>query len=84
MQYVFPCRDISKYPGIVHVDGTSRIQTVSVQQHPQLFDMLMTWYENTGCPMLINTSLNIKGQPLVNTEKDATMFEVCHGVSVLT
>mgnify|MGYP003349655334 CR=1 FL=1 len=83
MQFVFECKNPQLYPGIAHVDNTSRIQTVSPQQHPKLYEMLMGWYQETGCPMLINTSLNIKGQPLVNTEDDARAFEVCYDTPVL-
>lgn len=83
MQFVFECKNPEKYPGITHVDNTSRIQTVSAQQHPELHEMLMGWYHETGCPMLINTSLNIKGQPLVNTEDDARAFEICYDTIVL-
>lgn len=83
MQFVFECKQPEKYPGIAHIDNTSRIQTVTPQQHPELYEMLMGWYHETGCPMLINTSLNIKGQPLVNTEDDARAFEVCYDTIVL-
>lgn len=74
MQYTVQCLQPSVYPGIVHVDGTSRVQTVTKRDHPGLHDLLTRWYARTGCPMLVNTSLNIKGQPLVNTERDAEDF----------
>jgi carbamoyltransferase len=83
MQYVFRCMTPERYPGIVHVDGTSRIQTVNAEQHPGLHGLLMDWYARTGCPMLANTSLNIKGQPLVNDEQDATDFQQKYGIPVL-
>lgn len=82
MQYVFRCRDPNRFPGIAHVDGTSRIQTVTSKQHPGLHRLLHEWYRNTGCPMLVNTSLNIKNQPLVNNERDALKFQEKYGIPV--
>jgi carbamoyltransferase len=55
-------------PGIVHVDNTCRIQTVS---KGFLFDLLTTFYKKTGCPMLLNTSFNLAGEPLVQTKQEA-------------
>jgi len=55
-------------PGIIHVDNTCRIQTVS---EGFLFDLLTKFYEKTKCPMLLNTSFNLAGEPLVQTKSDA-------------
>lgn len=55
-------------PGIIHVDGTSRVQTVS---SGFFADLLEVFYEKTGCPILLNTSFNLAGEPLVQTKKDA-------------
>jgi carbamoyltransferase len=55
-------------PGIIHVDNTCRIQTVS---EGFIFDLLTEFYKKTGCPMLLNTSLNLAGEPLVQTKQDA-------------
>lgn len=55
-------------PGIIHVDGTCRIQTVS---EGFIFDLLTEFYNKTGCPMLLNTSLNLAGEPLAQTKKNA-------------
>ena len=71
---------IEKYPSIVHLDGTSRLQEVTEEPHRTLLE---EWKKETGCPMLLNTSLNIKGQPIVNTELDAKSFENSNGVKVL-
>ena len=68
----------------VNVDNTSRIQTVNKDNHPQLHRLLTLWYNETGCPMLLNTSLNIKGQPVVDTPDDARAWEAEYGVKVLT
>ena len=82
MQYTVRCKSPEQFPGIVHVDGTSRLQTVNRQQNPGLWELLVRWYNMTECPMLVNTSLNIKGQPLVNTEADAEAFTSEYGIPV--
>jgi len=82
MQYTATCRRPDLYPAIVHADGTSRVQTVSRSDNPGFRRLLETWYEETGCPMLLNTSLNIKGMPMVNDLEDALDFEKYYGVKV--
>ena len=74
MQVVAVCRNPELYPAIVHRDGTSRVQTVPDDGSP-FRKLLELWYAQTGCPMLLNTSLNIKGQPMVNNHADAKNFE---------
>ena len=71
---------IEKYPGIVHLDGTSRLQEITEEPHRTL---LQEWKKETGCPMLLNTSLNVKGQPIINNETEAQQFETKTGVKVL-
>jgi len=81
MQVVATCKYPDRFPAIVHRDGTSRVQTVH-SDGSQFRKLLEIWYERTGCPMLLNTSLNIKGQPIVNNLKDANDFENHYGVKV--
>ena len=83
MQYVFK-NTYSDFPAVTHVDRTSRIQTVNKLDHPMLHELLTQFYNKTGCPMLLNTSLNIKGQPIVNDEKDVTEFIAKYGIPVYT
>ncbi|MEV0680182.1 carbamoyltransferase C-terminal domain-containing protein [Actinosynnema sp. NPDC050436] len=83
MQFTARCRNPERFPGIVHVDGTSRVQTVNRQQHPGLHDLLSEHERRTGCPLLLNTSLNVKGEPLVNSRADAERFERVTGAVVL-
>ena len=71
---------LDKYSCIVHLDGTSRVQEVTEEPHRTL---LKEWKKETGCPMLLNTSLNIKGEPIVNTEQDAKNFKLKTGIEVL-
>jgi len=81
MQVVAHCRFPDKYPAIIHVDGTSRVQTVP-QDGSGIRKLLEAWYAETGCPMLLNTSLNIRGKPMVNDCTDADQFEQLYGVKV--
>ena len=74
MQFTAPVKNPEKFPAICHVDNTARVQTVNEKQNKNLFDLLTAFYNETGCPMLVNTSLNIKGEPLVNTWDDAIRF----------
>lgn len=84
MQFVAKCKDPEQFPAIIHKDGTSRVQTVNKEQHPGLYELLYKFKEKTGCPMLVNTSLNIKGQPIVNDVNDAKDFSKYYGIKVFT
>jgi len=81
MQSVAHCRNPDLYPAICHVDGTSRVQTVAADGSG-IRQLLEAWYAETGCPMLLNTSLNIRGEPMVNDRSDADRFEMLYGVTV--
>lgn len=83
MQYTALCKHPLEFPAIVHADGTSRVQTVSKTDSPDFYNFLQEWYRETGCPMVLNTSLNIKGKPMVNTRQDAMEFQQMYNVSVL-
>jgi carbamoyltransferase len=86
MQYTVKCLQPDKIPSVVHADGTSRVQTVTREQHPGLYRVLNKFYLQTGVPILLNTSLNIKGQPLLNDEQDIKLWEetynftICKGI----
>lgn len=73
MQYVFPVREqyINKISGAVHVDNTARVQSVTSQINPFFYSILIEFGNMSGVPILINTSFNIKGQPIVETPEDA-------------
>jgi len=73
MQYTFKSKYAKEFPGIVHIDDTSRVQTVD-ETTPFLYNVLKKWYSLTKCPMLLNTSLNIKGKPLLNKREDIVEF----------
>ncbi len=82
MQFVAPVRRPDLFPAIAHYDNTARVQTLRREENPNFYGLLERWYAETGCPMLLNTSLNIKGEPLVNTWDDAVRFETRYGVKV--
>ena len=84
MQSVARCLAPDLYPAIVHVDGTSRVQTVAKDSPSGIRQLLEAWYAATGCPMLLNTSLNIRGEPMVNDRADADRFEKEYGVRVVS
>jgi carbamoyltransferase len=75
MQYAVKCLKPDIIPSVVHADGTSRVQTINKNQHPGLYEVLKQWFDLTGVPVLLNTSLNVKGQPLINDEKDIEEWE---------
>ena len=81
MQTVARSRHPHIFPAIVHRDGTSRVQTVP-SDGSGIRQLLEAWYKATGCPMLLNTSLNIRGEPMVNDRTDADRFEQLYGVKV--
>jgi carbamoyltransferase len=82
MQYTVKCLQPNKIPSVVHKDGTSRVQTVTKEQHPGLYRVLNKFYLQTGVPVLLNTSLNIKGQPLLNDEKDIAAWEKAYDFKI--
>ena len=83
MQYTVKCLQPDKIPSVVHADGTSRVQTVTKEQHRGLYRVLNKFYLQTGVPILLNTSLNIKGQPLLNDEKDVFDWQAHYKYNIL-
>ena len=73
MLYVVPVRENhrSTLPAITHVDGTARPQTVFCDQSPRYYSLIERFAQATGVPVLLNTSFNLRGQPIVNTAADA-------------
>ena len=62
---------IDKIPTVVHVDDTARVQTVTREQNPFIYDLLTKFKEKTGIGVLVNTSFNVDGKPILSTYKDA-------------
>ena len=82
MQYVATAKH--DYSSVTHVDGTGRVQLVHKDSHSVFRQILEIYYEKTGIPMLLNTSLNIRGKPMVNDVGHAMDFEDKYGVKVFT
>ena len=82
MQFVAKCKYPKKYPAICHVDGTSRVQTVSKDDNSGFYKLIREFYLKTGCPMVLNTSLNIKGEPIVNSYMGGVGFAKRYNVKV--
>ena len=61
----------SEIPAVTHVDYSARIQTVHLETNPKYYQLISKFYELTGCPVIVNTSFNVRGEPIVNTPEDA-------------
>ena len=81
MQYAVPATKAIQYPSICHVDNTSRVQVVK-PDNSNVRVLLEEWYKTTGCPILLNTSLNVKGQPIVNDKQDAKNWQEKNAIKV--
>jgi carbamoyltransferase len=69
----------SSIPAVTHVDYSARIQTVDQEDNPMYYEVIQKFYEKTGCPVIINTSFNVRGEPIVCTPEDAyTCFMRTH------
>ncbi|MGL4462927.1 MAG: carbamoyltransferase family protein [Planctomycetia bacterium] len=73
----------SKFPAVAHVDGSARVQTVDGDRNPLFHRLLTKFRERTGCPMLVNTSFNVRGEPIVCTPTDAYRCFLATDVDVL-
>tara|TARA_B000000557_G_C20677343_1_gene401585 strand:- start:192 stop:842 length:651 start_codon:yes stop_codon:yes gene_type:complete len=81
MQFVSKAKH--DYDSVTHVDGTARVQVVKKNCSSIIREILELWYDKTGVPMLLHTSLNIKGMPIVNDERDVKIFINKYKVKVL-
>ena len=61
----------SDIPAVTHVDYSARIQTVHRETNPRCYALIETFKRRTGCPVLVNTSFNVRGEPIVCTPEDA-------------
>ena len=61
----------STVPAVTHVDYSARVQTVDRERNPDLYRLLTHFHQLTGCPVLVNTSFNVRGEPIVCTPSDA-------------
>ena len=71
MLFVAPVKKPDKIPAVTHVDGTGRLQTVSKLSNPLYYDLITEFFKITDIPVIINTSMNVMGEPIVNSPEDA-------------
>jgi hypothetical protein len=74
---------VSTIPGVTHVDGTARVQTVDPRHHPRFYRLLLEFERQTRCPVLLNTSFNLRGEPIVCTPDDAIRTFLASGMDAL-
>ena len=82
MMYAIPVKEDKKelIPGVIHVDGTCRIQTVTEEQNYHYYHLIKSFYEETGIPMVFNTSLNLAGEVISHTIYDT--YELLYQSSI--
>jgi carbamoyltransferase len=73
----------STIPAVTHVDDSARIQTVRRADNPMYYDIIRAFYDLTGCPVIVNTSFNVKDEPIVCTPDDAYQCFMKTGMDVL-
>ncbi|CAG0942002.1 partial nebramycin 5' synthase, partial [Candidatus Brocadiaceae bacterium] len=61
----------SEIPAVTHIDYSARIQSVNRLDNPEYYDIIHAFYEKTGCPVIVNTSFNVRGEPIVESPLDA-------------
>jgi carbamoyltransferase len=83
MLYVVPVTQPALLPAITHADGTGRLQAVTRQANPRYHRLLERFGEATGVPVLLNTSFNLRGEPIVNTPADAFRTFSASGMDAL-
>jgi carbamoyltransferase len=83
MLLVCQVREGRDVPAITHVDGSARLQTVTSEAHPEFYDLLAAFDRRTDCPVLINTSFNVRGEPIVCTPDDAYLCFMRTNMDVL-
>ncbi|MFW5870178.1 MAG: carbamoyltransferase, partial [Candidatus Sumerlaeota bacterium] len=76
-------RERSVVPAITHVDYSARIQTTDPERNPRYYNLIKKFEEKTGCPVIINTSFNVRGEPIVCTPRDAYHCFMCTEMDVL-
>lgn len=85
MMSTYNVREVGKihFPAITHIDGTARVQTVSMSSNQRFYALLKSFHEMTGCPMLLNTSFNVMGEPIVCSPEDAVRTYMQSGIDIL-
>ena len=74
MLYTAPVKQADKIPAVTHVDGSARFQSINEKTNPNYYRLLKAFYKLTGVPVLLNTSLNGNGEPILETPEEANEF----------
>ncbi len=83
MLLVCQVKEGKKIPAVTHVDGSARLQTVNRDQHPDFHDLIQAFDRRSGCPVIINTSFNVRGEPIVCSPEDAYLCFMRTNMDVL-
>jgi carbamoyltransferase len=83
MLYTLPVKNKALIPAVTHIDGSSRIQTVDKETNPFFYRLIERFYQRTGLPVLLNTSFNLKGEPIVNSPENAFSTFLKSGMDML-
>jgi carbamoyltransferase len=73
----------ARVPAVVHVDGTGRLQSVTSRRNPDFHGLISAFHDRTGVPLLLNTSFNVMGKPIVHSVEDAFAVFLGSGLDVL-
>jgi carbamoyltransferase len=73
----------SKIPAVVHINGTGRLQTVKAEDNEKFYALIRSFYGLTGIPLLLNTSFNVMGKPIIHSLEDALSVFYTSGLDVL-
>lgn len=83
MLYTLPVKKKDLIPAVTHIDGSSRIQLVDKETNPLYYRLIEKFYQATGIPALLNTSFNLKGEPIVNSPQEAVNTFLKSGMDIL-
>jgi carbamoyltransferase len=83
MLFIAPIREPERLPAVAHVDGSARLQTMTRDDNPRVHELISNFEAITGVPVILNTSLNDNGEPLVEAPEDALRFFRTHDVDML-
>jgi carbamoyltransferase len=83
MLLVCQVKEGRKIPAVTHVDGSARLQTVTRENHAEFYDLISEFDRRTGCPVVINTSFNVRGEPIVLSPDDAYLCFMRTNMDVL-
>ena len=74
---------VDRVPGVVHVDGTGRLQSVKEEWNSRYYRLIHEFYQLTGVPLLLNTSFNVMGKPIIHSVEDAVSVFMTSGLDAI-